>query len=260
MVLGRKLAEGGSSEVYEWSPGRVVKLFRTEYAFAIERETGSARAINAAGIPSPAVHCVVEVDGRRGIVFDAIPGPTLLDQLLRGEVSPATTGDLLGRVHLAMHAVDVPSLPALAEAVRGSGFELPDGPIVFHGDFHPGNVVMSPAGPVTIDWVNAHRAPAAADVARSVMAVRYQALRPDQPAGALEREREVRSGVLDAYLTTYLEDAPGVADELGFWLTQSARSLLRQEDDTADVADLHALKRGELVDVGEPALARFAQR
>jgi hypothetical protein len=82
------------------------------------------------------VHDVIEVDGRRGIVYARVDGPTLLDQLLRAERSPRDVGRTLAAVHLAMHAVAVPGLADLAAVIR----------------------------------VNAHLAPRAADVARTVSA------------------------------------------------------------------------------------------
>jgi Ser/Thr protein kinase RdoA (MazF antagonist) len=196
MRLGAKLGEGGSSVVHEWGDGLVVKLFRPQYAFAIEREVASARAVHLAGIASPRVYDMVEVDGRTGIVFERIAGPSLLEQLVNGARTATEVGHALARIHLAMHAIDVPSLPDLAAVVRDHGLDFPAGSAVFHGDFHPGNVLVAEDGARTIDWVNAHRAPVTADVARTVMAVRYQALRGDQPSTSLERERTARATIL----------------------------------------------------------------
>jgi aminoglycoside phosphotransferase (APT) family kinase protein len=243
------------SEVFAWDEGRVVKLFLAAYDFAVERELACARAVHEAGIASPAVHGVVDVDGRRGIVYARVDGPTLLDQLLRAEHSPGEVGRTLAAVHLAMHAVTVPGLPDLA-AVTGA----PAGEIVFHGDFHPGNVIASPDGPVTIDWVNGHRAPRAADVARTVMAVRYQGLGPDQPAGALERERAVRARILDSYLAAYLAAEPSALDDLASWLARAASSQRRSEPDSADAADLTALVERRHHDLVEPVLGRLLAR
>jgi aminoglycoside phosphotransferase (APT) family kinase protein len=45
---------------------------------------------------------------------------------------------------------------------------LPDGAAMLHGDMHPGNVIMSDAGPKVIDWMTVSRGDPAADVARSM--------------------------------------------------------------------------------------------
>jgi aminoglycoside phosphotransferase (APT) family kinase protein len=253
--LGESLGAGGSSEVYAWGSDRVVKLFRSEYAYALERELECATAVHGAGIVSPAVHGVVHIGGRRGIVFERVDGPTLLEQLLHGDRSAADVGRVLAALHLTMHEVSVSGLRDLAVVLNEQGHEVPSGTFVFHGDFHPGNVIVAATRFCTIDWVNAHVAPRAADVARSVMAVRYQALRPDQDAGALERERRTRATILDAYLASYA--AAVELDGIASWVTHAARALLRAEPASADAADLHALVDGRYADVAEPVLRRL---
>jgi aminoglycoside phosphotransferase (APT) family kinase protein len=263
VVLGRRLAEGASSEIFEWGAGTVIKLFRPRYAFAAGREQRLATAVHAAGIASPRVEGREEVDERPGIVFERLDGPTLLDELIARDRSPQEVGRLLAAIHLDLHAADgdeLADLPDLAATARESGVDLPAGDALFHGDFHPGNVIMTTEGARTVDWVNAHRAPTTADVARTTMAVRYQALRGEQPEPALDTERRVRSGVLDAYLDAYLAASPSVADDLPFWLTRGARSLLRSEDDSADVADLRALDEERYHEVAHGALRTLLSR
>jgi hypothetical protein len=181
---------------------------------------------------------------------------------MRAERSPRDVGRTLAAVHLAVHAVAVPGLPDLAAVIRGRGSEaeVPAGDIVFHGDFHPGNVIAGPDGPVTIDWVNAHLAPRAGDVARTVMAVRYQALRPDQPAEALQRERAVRARILDSYLADYLAVEPVEVEDLAAWLARAASSLHRSEPGGADAADVLALAGRRHDDLVEPVLGRLLAR
>ena len=253
--LGERVGGGGMSEVFAWGEGRVVKLFLAAYDHMVERERDCARAVGRSGVASPASYEVVEVHGRRGIVYERVEGPTLLDQLVRQERTPGDVGRVLAAVHLAIHTAAVPDLPDLAEALRARGRTVPAGAIVFHGDFHPGNVIAGPDGPRTIDWVNAHRAPRAADVARTVMAVRYQALRPDQAAEALARERAVRTRILDRYLTAYLAQEPIERADLALWLTHAAGALHRQESASADAADLVALAAGRHDDVADGVCA-----
>jgi aminoglycoside phosphotransferase (APT) family kinase protein len=44
---------------------------------------------------------------------------------------------------------------------------LPEGNAICHGDFHPDNIILSPRGPVIIDWLDATRGNPLADVART---------------------------------------------------------------------------------------------
>jgi aminoglycoside phosphotransferase (APT) family kinase protein len=65
---------------------------------------------------------------------------------------------------------------SLSDAARAAALEQltlleqqPGGHSLCHGDFHPGNVVLSARGPVIIDWNDATLGPPAADVARTQM-------------------------------------------------------------------------------------------
>jgi thiamine kinase-like enzyme len=44
---------------------------------------------------------------------------------------------------------------------------MPDGNQLCHGDFHPGNIILTNRGPVIIDWMTASKGKACGDVART---------------------------------------------------------------------------------------------
>jgi hypothetical protein len=71
-TIGRLLAAGNAADLFEWG-SRVVKLYRSPArkptAF---REAAIHAAVEAMGLPVPAVWGVHEVGGRWGIVFDRI--------------------------------------------------------------------------------------------------------------------------------------------------------------------------------------------
>jgi hypothetical protein len=74
------VGKGYSSDVYAWGEGRVLKLFHTrDGRERAEREYAATRAIHAAGLPVPAAHEQVEVEGRYGIVCERIDGVSLFD-------------------------------------------------------------------------------------------------------------------------------------------------------------------------------------
>ena len=82
VTLGRALAHGRTAAVYAWGDGRVLKLFNDRFSErAVKHEADVARASHACGQPAPAVHDVVCVSGRYGIVYERVDGPTMLDML-----------------------------------------------------------------------------------------------------------------------------------------------------------------------------------
>ena len=73
-------------------------------------------------------------------------------------------------------------MEALPENVRDAALNaldrLPDDDAVCHGDFHPGNILMSSRGPIIVDWNDATRGDPHADVARSLVIAQFAAGQP----------------------------------------------------------------------------------
>jgi aminoglycoside phosphotransferase (APT) family kinase protein len=70
-----------------------------------------------------------------------------------------------GLIHSIVHA----PLPSndLREKVLERLYTLEDGHKVYHGDFHPGNVLTTTKGAIVIDWMTARVGNPWADVART---------------------------------------------------------------------------------------------
>src|SRR5215813_670636 len=83
-TVGRLLAAGNVAEVFEWGP-RGVKLYRSPAAKqAAFCEAANHAAVEAMGLPVPAVWGVQRIDARWGIVFDRVKHASLAEQM-RGD-------------------------------------------------------------------------------------------------------------------------------------------------------------------------------
>lgn len=186
MELGARLGSGRTAEIFEWGEGRVVKLFHPGCPRdSVEHEWRTARLVGGLGLPAPAVHGLVEIAGRPGLLYDRVPGRSMLAEIVRAPWNMATYAGMLARVQadilrtrapdlsslrdrLAEAADDVTLPPDIRRNVRATLDTLPDGDRLCHGDLHPDNVLIVPNGrPVVIDWVNATRGHPAADAART---------------------------------------------------------------------------------------------
>jgi len=184
--LGEKIGEGASADIHAWAPGQVVKLFKALPDRRLSRhEAQMTRAAFAAGLPAPEVFGEITLYGRFGIVLSRFDGPTLLQLLQTGAVTRDQAGEILATLALAIHKTppppDVISQRDLIHAVVQSPGNLLPKPLapgvlallerlppedgLCHGDLHPGNVIMTAAGPRLIDWTWARRAGAALDLA-----------------------------------------------------------------------------------------------
>jgi hypothetical protein len=228
--LGELIGRGASSEVYAWSADTVVKLFVPRFEELAVVEFERSRAIHAAGGPCPAVHELVEVDGRLGVIFDRLTGPCLIFE--RGAAAT------LAHLHAELHDLPPPELPQLADTLSSWGIAgMEPGGSLFHGDLHPANVLLHQGRWLVIDWSNGHLAPPAADVACSVLSIGYRGMRG--PDASLDRHhRRVRAA--ERYLETYRILRPEALADLPSWLSTIGRLLLAREPDTAFADDLKA--------------------
>lgn len=224
-VSGRtRLGEGREAEILDAGDGRVVRLlWDREREAWLDREEAALRAASAAGAPVPVAYKRETVDGRPGLVMERLDGPDLLTRLGKRPWTVRSAGKLLGRLHARLHDVCAPqTLPtlrdnvstllarraeylpaALADEARAGLEQLPKGERLCHGDFHPGNVLLTEAGPRVIDWAGASRGDPLADVCRTLLIIELGALPEHAPTLVRRLDRVGRALLLRSYLAAY---------------------------------------------------------
>jgi hypothetical protein len=75
-------AQGRTAEIFLWDGDHVLKLYHDWCPSDwVENEARIACAIHDAGIPSPAAGKIVEVNGRRGLLYERINGISMLQEI-----------------------------------------------------------------------------------------------------------------------------------------------------------------------------------
>lgn len=243
MQLGKLVGKGRTAEVYQYGEGKIVKLFLDWCRPAwVEREYRAACVVQSTGLPVPQASELVEIDGRRGIVYQYVAGPTLLGTMTSKPWTLFAAARLLAKEHALIHEKQVYGLPAqraflqreLAEGpnippeVRERSLAvldtLPDAARLCHGDYHPDNIIMSPQGPMVIDWSNVTCGNPLADVARTLLMLGSPYLPPETPAKPIIRA--MRRLFRRAYLKNYLQLTGASLDEVHRWLIPMAAARL----------------------------------
>ncbi|MFR9724790.1 phosphotransferase [Streptomyces sp. MS19] len=152
------IAAGRDADVYALDGERVLRRYRR--GGSAEREARVMAHLAACGFPVPRVHGVAGAD----MVLERLFGPTMLDVLAARPWRARAVGRELGALHDRLHRIPAPGW--LREGAAGAGDER-----VLHLDFHPGNVVLTPRGPVVIDWRDAAAGDPAADLAMTLVTV-----------------------------------------------------------------------------------------
>jgi uncharacterized protein (TIGR02172 family) len=198
-ISSKPIAVGRTAEIFAWEDGRILKLLRPGFPPGlIQQEQVITTAIVQAGIAAPKIYGVIEVNGRPGIIYERIDGPSLTASIERYPFRLREHAALLARLHADIHTHTYPQAPegsprqkkilanqvqeaqVLPEAVRQAVLDLlerlPDGDTLCHNDFHPMNVLMGSdregaCRPIIIDWESVSLGSPCADVARSSLTI-----------------------------------------------------------------------------------------
>ena len=186
VAKGRMIAQGREAEIFAWTDGAVLKLFRSA-GYGHELEAAALETLGTATAPAPRLLDRVEVDGRPGLVIERVDGRDMLTLLEKAPWRLVAYARRLAEAHVAVHAVAGPAgLPRLEEVMvarieaaempahlRSFALEhagvLPSGDRLCHGDLHPGNVLVTRDDVSVIDWPVASRGHPDADFARSAL-------------------------------------------------------------------------------------------
>ena len=212
---GPVLGTGRAATVYDIGGGRVLRRYRTQQGrdrnpHDLVREADAMRWVREHGVPAPEVF---DVDGN-DIVMERIDGRSLLDGLATKPHRLPAAGRILADLHRQLDAVPVPDFLMCKYPADNLAMRLG----IVHGDLHPDNVILSPSGPVLIDWTNACAGDRGADLAQTWIIVEHLGL----PDGAAMRWLEGRGRSL--LLRAYLKDID--RERAATWRTRIAEARL----------------------------------
>lgn len=243
--LDNPFARGRTADVYDWDDRHILKLFHNWFESEnIEYERRIAQAVHASGVKSPAVGDVVQVQGRTGLIYERVPGESMLDLFQRQPWKVIQFAKTLAGLHAQMHAcvfeAEVPTqrrklqhkiknanaLPVVLKTKLLDTLEaLPEGDRVCHGDFHPDNVLLDGEDATVIDWIDATRGNPLADVARTSIILLGAASSSQIPNPVLK----IIVGLFhSAYLKEYFRLRPAGEMEYQRWLPIVAGARLNE--------------------------------
>ena len=197
MSVGKLIGVGNTADVYEWENDKVLKLFHGGYPdLPINMEYNNAIAIRDLKFLKPKAYDLISYDGRKGIIYDRLSGESLLDWTIRtGNIS--LCADYMSKLHKEIMQNKIQDVPNYKDFLRhhipsSLSFDkrneliksidnLADGDTLCHGDFHPGNIIMSEDHVYVIDFMNVCYGNYVYDVARTVFLLEYTPVPPEAP-------------------------------------------------------------------------------
>ncbi|MFD3654403.1 phosphotransferase [Streptomyces sp. NPDC058620] len=173
MHTGQPLGSGRTADVYAIDESWVLRRHRDGTDATPELAVMAYLAATGFPVPriGPPAGPTMPVSD---LVLQRLTGPTMAEALLAGTLSGPEGAEMLARLLRELHTIP----PRLSHD--------PDDRII-HLDLHPENVMLTPHGPMVIDWSNASEGPPALDRAMSCLILAQVSLGPTFPAGAAVR-------------------------------------------------------------------------
>lgn len=253
------IGQGRTAEIYAMED-KALKLFRADMGHkSVAKEYSIGKLIAETGVPSPQVYDMVSIEGRQGIIYQLVAGKTMLEHISGHPFSLGRYALILAHLHHGVHQHTVTGLPnqvhSLAEAIsevtalshhqRKAILQhlksLPQGDKLCHGDFHPDNVMVTPAGPIVLDWMNATVGNPAADVARSIILLRDAIPPPGLPGWKATMLSLLRARFFRAYIREYYRISALNPRLVETWLLPVAAARLVEELPTAEKQSLQKI-------------------
>ncbi len=243
--LNSPIAYGRTAEIYLWENSQILKLFYDWFQLDnIEHERQISQAVHDSGLPVPSVGEIIRENNRNGLMYERIEGKSMLEMLQLRPWNIFRYARRMAELHAEMHAsaiqVNVPGqrerikekisrVEILSIAVRSKILtaleHMPNGNRLCHGDFHPGNIMVTEQGGIIIDWADATLGNPLADLARTSIIILGSA-----DAGG-NRNLLARAPVQifhRTYLRHYFSLHPGGESEYSNWLPIVAAARLSE--------------------------------
>ena len=246
-VLGKLIAVGRTAEVYALNEDRVIKLF---YDWCdpqwVQHEIDVANLISTLPIATPKILDSVEIQGRKGIIYQRMDGPSLLKLTTKKPWRVIHFARLFAELHTEIHKNKVKELPSQRTAlinvmkqlesltadqkanVLDLLDELPDDNTLCHLDFHPDQVLITDNGPAVIDWMTAKQGHPLCDVSRTCVLLKFGQV----PYGSWVTHMLINSWrkiFYRTYIRYYLKLNPGASKELlDKWMMPVAAARLNE--------------------------------
>jgi aminoglycoside phosphotransferase (APT) family kinase protein len=264
MYLARKITGGRTAEIYEISRERLVKLFFPQCSHLAEIEAAACHHAISVGLPAPTPLARVEIRGRVGLVVERVHGASLAARMKTRPWEIRRHMNSLAALHARLHSAPGGLLPSqrewtehririarapedLRETALAALTRLSEGDRLCHGDFHPGNILVSAGRWTVIDWPNATAGSPEGDVALSSLLLTCAA--PLEAPVSSRLYRWVRPRLNRLYLSEYQRIRPLDMVRVARWIPIVA---------VARLADGIPEEREEMVSLARAAFAAVA--
>jgi len=247
MKKGKLVGQGRTSKIFAWGEKHILKLFEEDIPDkAIENEFRASRVAFDQKISTPYAEDIIEVEGRKGIIYELIDGVTMMKYLSSRPWLITRNARRLADVHYLIHKTKVSGLVdqklRLKEKIYSVKFLtvekkkfiieylelLNSGNSLCHGDFHPDNILIANDKEIVIDWMTGVMGNSVSDVARTCLLLSMGTL-PENISFIMKRIINfARSKFYSEYIKQYLKISGTKMEEVEKWMLPVAAARINE--------------------------------
>ncbi|GIP58544.1 aminoglycoside phosphotransferase family protein [Paenibacillus sp. FSL W8-0186] len=242
-----QVGQGRTADIFVAGDNKVLKLYKKGFPIeAIHEEYEVSQYVHDLGINVPRAFEMIERDGRLGIIFERVPGTSLLHLMTRRPLRIRRFSRTLAALHHHVHshsvadlsrnhkeilAHNIQSAPLLTDAEKSKIIHqlqgLPEDHKLCHGDYHPDNVLVTdPNNSCVIDWMTGMAGHPLGDLARSVLLLTYGTLPEGTPKTKGLLINFFRKRIKKEYVRHYMKLANKDYAEVDPWILPVAAARL----------------------------------
>lgn len=240
------LGKGMTAKVYKWGQDKVLKLYAEGCSEEwVRHEAEIGRKVYEAGVSSPEVFDIVEIEGLRGVVFQRIFGKTITNIIVKEPWRYFDFVHQMAGFHYQIHKHTAAGLPtqkerfthtiSLSSGILGNRVQkildyidgLPDGDNICHGDLYISNLILSKDKLVAIDWTSGYKGDPAGDVARTCLIINSPAVFLGVPSILADMSKFPKMLTYKIYLNEYLRISNIRFENIDAWMLPVAAAKLK---------------------------------
>ena len=245
MVKGKLIGQGRTAEVFMWGEKHILKLYRKDVLNElIENEFKISRMAFEKKIATPYAQDIVEIEEKKGIVFELVNGGTMMKFISLKPWYTKQKAHNLANLHYLIHKTKVVGIVdqkvMLKESINATDLLTEDkkkniveylellesGSYLCHGDFHPDNIIMSKDKEIVIDWMTGVMGNPLADVARSCILLSISSLPENITFMMKNMINFFRKRFYYDYIKQYLKISDTKMEEVERWMLPVAAARL----------------------------------
>lgn len=183
MIIGKKINQGHTSEIFEVNNNYILKLYKSEFQFLIEHEFKVLKMLNEINFNAPKCYDMIVYKDKQGIVMQHLKGVNLNTYIKNYPFEYNSIIDKYSNLFISTYELKITleNTSKMVIAKRLENVKKVDSSIVdfllkilknyqfsntfVHGELHPGNIIVVDGNLYAIDWQYARTTELEEDIA-----------------------------------------------------------------------------------------------